>query len=98
MVALGLGEDVRRSSDASRASKESKQSNISFDSDGSLPSFFKAQTTGTSQWKDFLQDSESSVSANRFARVWTLCLQSGLAAGHCEGVRPLSNTFQTQPC
>ncbi|CAE7202348.1 KCNB1, partial [Symbiodinium pilosum] len=63
-------QDVRRSSDASRASKESKQSNISFDSDGSLPSFFKAQTTGTSQWKDFLQDSESSVSANRFARVW----------------------------
>ena len=63
-------EDGRRNSNASKPSKGGNESEVSFVSDGSLPSFFKAQTAGTSQWKLFLQDSESSQSAGRFARVW----------------------------
>mmetsp|Transcript_70705 Transcript_70705/g.165817 ORF Transcript_70705/g.165817 Transcript_70705/m.165817 type:complete len:576 (-) Transcript_70705:225-1952(-) len=64
------GSECSKGSKGSRPSKLSKMSKRSTSSLGSLPSFFKAHPAGTSQWKQFLQDGDSSLSAGRFARVW----------------------------
>ncbi|CAE7198518.1 KCNB2 [Symbiodinium sp. CCMP2592] len=81
-LSFNVHEEERRSSNASKRSK------ISFDSNGSLPSFFKAQTAGTSQWKIFLQDSESSASAGIFARVWNFFILTTVFLSLTQALNP----------